>query len=183
MGDARLRARAPAFINGGGAGESASDVFEGIMCPRNGARPDDAPPAVAHGPDARQALLLRGDASEVRATRRFDFSGWQFPLSHCGSRLSGVFALNKCCLPKPAAAPPLVDGRGGPHAIACYSAPRAAEAPTLLQTVSSHQRASRSTSGGATRARSSGATASRIGGGAYNAYVGGGPAAFEQIRP
>ena len=63
-----------------------SDVFESIMCPRNGAEPDDTPPAVRDMDlTLGKFFFYAATHPKYAATRRFDFSGWQFLPSDCGA--------------------------------------------------------------------------------------------------
>ena len=72
-----------------------SDVFESIMCPRNGAEPDDTPPAVRDMDlTLGKFFFYAATHPKYAATRRFDFSGWQFLPSDCGDE--GWFRAAAC---------------------------------------------------------------------------------------
>ena len=63
-----------------------ADVFEGLMCPRKNGEPDDAPPAVRDMDlTLGKFFFYAATHPKYAATRRFDFSGWQFLPSDCGN--------------------------------------------------------------------------------------------------
>ena len=89
---------APEHLPSSTAAEPAnppSDVFESIMCPRNGAEPDDTPPAVRDMDlTLGKFFFYAATHPKYAATRRFDFSGWQFLPSDCGDE--GWFRAAAC---------------------------------------------------------------------------------------
>ena len=78
------------------------------MCPRNGAEPDDTPPAVRDMDlTLGKFFFYAATHPKYAATRRFDFSGWQFLPDTCGAE--GWFrvrpAPRKCRLRKTGSRP------------------------------------------------------------------------------
>jgi len=72
-----------------------AEVFEGLMCPREGAAPDAAPPA------AREMAVTLGKFffnaathPKYAAARRFDYAGWRFLPETCGAE--GWFRAASC---------------------------------------------------------------------------------------